>query len=525
MFAQVSHLARPQDSDRKLFLRLVPSSSHHLHPNHPMHKTSKSQPLRHEIRSLWAWESPVRRSGHCVLQHIPAEIYLVIFAYLRPRYDRYGTQRSDPKSINDLRSLSLVCRYFCAEILPWLFESVAFCPNLSKDATGDARASYISFCNSINRDEEFSKSLAIYIKHCSIRNWYDVSEIAGKAFLNLYIETLPNFVNLTTVSLSRMRLTPPLLAHIRRLQCLISLSIDRCNFADILAKHVPKLASRCKLRSFCLYTSEVSKSGYTPDSSILKEFLPMFMPLSDLRTDSWQLVQLLISSDTTPPKLEILDLHDIQSLDDTINCVDVLNEYLYRLPALASLTVTLDDSYLEDQDSSLLSLYRLQNLRYLCCPDYVLSKETILPDKLDDLDLAMIGINGAWEPITFLESFGLWPGRNQLIKLTIPHALVSDLFIERSTRIVLERLQTLVVIIDHSYEFRRGIQKSSADDIEAMVMSFSGTLEWIIENISMPNLQSTRFRRLRYRSEDWIWKKDESTGQWIFVGKDEEVDE
>ncbi|KAJ3775827.1 hypothetical protein FB446DRAFT_770199 [Lentinula raphanica] len=486
-----------------------------------MHGTFDSQPLRHETRSLWAWESPVRRSGHRALENIPAEIYLVIFAYLRPRYDLYGSQKSDPKRINDLRSLSLVCHYFCAEILPWLFESVALCPSQTKDATGRATASCISFCSSIKRDEQFATSLAIYIKHCSIRNWFDVSEIAGRAFLDLYIETLPSFVNLTTVSLSRIRLTPPLLAHIRRLQCLTSLSIVYCDFAGILPKHVQKFASRCKLKSFRLYFHRVHEALFLISNHILEEFLPMLMHLSDLRTNTWQFINFLIYHDITPPNLINLEMLSIRSLDVMRNCVDVLNKYLCRLPALASLTLTFDDSYSRDHASSLLSLHHLKKLHRLCCPDYVLSKETSLPDKLDEL--CLVGRRRALQPKLFLESFGLWPDRNQLIKLSIPYALVLHILRGTSTRsrIGFERLEHLDISLDDTFNTCHLIQKPPTDNIKAMVLLLGGTLWWIVREMSSPNLRLTGFR-LQDHSEHWIWGKDELTGQWTFVGKDEE---
>ncbi|KAJ4001158.1 hypothetical protein F5050DRAFT_88441 [Lentinula boryana] len=475
------------------------------------------KPYQNELRDIWDWESPVRCSGHRILEPIPAEIYLMIFDYLRARSDRYGLGKSAPKRFNDLRNLSLVCRYFCAEILPWLFESIIFHPISHKDAPGKDQMGYVSFCKSIERDEIFARSLALRVKHCTMRDWVDVPKTIAQAFLNVHINVLPHMANLTTVLLSRMRLVPPLLTHIRRLSHLESLTIDCCDFEEIFPKHVQKLALKCKLKSFRLYHRN-KEDIHRLDDSIAEEFIPLVMHLSELGTDNWRLIRTLISCDTPLSNLETLKIIFVEDLKP-------LCRYLYQLPALKSLTMDNIQSR-RSHSPYLISVPLMANLRHLTCPPHLISSLTGLHKLVslsfatcqeDDILSALIRVTPSPSP---------WRDMSQLVELCLPYAFAVSILKHPNparTEIGFAQLRTLIILLDECFLFSDWIYKDPARD--SITVSNEKTelydfFQAMVQKLYLPNVRSFSFRGL---AKDWVWDKEETTDQWKLVEEDDDV--
>ncbi|KAJ4481152.1 hypothetical protein J3R30DRAFT_3866162 [Lentinula aciculospora] len=464
-----------------------------------------------KLRDIWVWASPVRSSGLRILEPIPVELYLMIFDYIKPRKDSYEYERTILKRMNDLRNMSLVCRYFCAEILPWLFESLVFHPNLPKGDTGRNSMSYIPFCRSLNQGEILAKSLALQVKQCVIRDWLDVlnaNAAAAKAFLNIHMSALPYMTNLHTISLSRTRLVPSLLAHIRRLPNLQSLTINCCDFTEILPKHAQKYASRSKLKSFRLFLGDKEEDTvHPPDDLVLKEFLPLVMKLSKLGTDSWLFMNALFSSDALPSTLETLEILSVRDLS-------ILCEYLYRLPALASLTI--DCGHLATENP--ISLSHLTSLRHLTCllrlnfaGSHELDSLTLLASDTKNISLALV--NKAW------------PRVGRLIELCLPCMLVISIFLDPNSFLAgirLERLRQLTVISDDPFLDRREMDHSQGSigvPAKKGGMMIPAYLEVLMKKIEFPSLDCISFRD--GKNKDCIWKRKDLGNEWKPVEQEE----
>ncbi|KAJ3929237.1 MAG: hypothetical protein NXY57DRAFT_1017664 [Lentinula lateritia] len=482
-------------------------------------KIPRAKPCQTNLRDIWAWNPPVRRSGHRILDAIPAELYIMIFDYVKPRNDCYESKKTIIRRTNDLRNMSLVCRYFCAEILPWLFKSVVFHPGglyngVTTRAEKDAM-SYIPFCRSIKQDEKFARSLALQVKQCSIRDWLDApntNTAMVKAFLNTHIDSLPHLTNLTAITLSRMPLAPQLLAHIRRLLHLTSFTIDRCDFAEISPKHVQKLAAKSKLKSFRLWVRSKDDSDDEDDevhALVVKEFLPLIVNLSEFGTDSWLLMQALISChDTLPPLLETLE---ILSIRDT----KVLCEYLYKLPALTSLTM---DSALSTTVYSNISLSRLTSLRHLTCPPHFVSHFSG-SHELASLSFSTRRPDNSWVAIHNAAGVS-WPRVDQLLAFCLPYTLALGIGLDPTsfldgTGIVLDRLRKLTIISDECFILNSG---GTPDQNGGAAMS--KLVQILMKEARFPSLECILFRD--DDNKEWIWREDSSSGKWKPVPEEDE---
>ncbi|KAF9058528.1 hypothetical protein BDP27DRAFT_565562 [Rhodocollybia butyracea] len=130
------------------------------------------------LRDIRTWNSPERRSSitGMVLTPIPIELYDLIFSFVIPCSDG-ESEESTLKRMKDLRSLSVVCRLFCAEILPLVFRSVVF-QNTEETAVSRNQMSYVPFCASLKNGEIFAESLALQVQQCTIRDWIGASNLA-----------------------------------------------------------------------------------------------------------------------------------------------------------------------------------------------------------------------------------------------------------------------------------------------------------------------------------------------------------
>ncbi|KAJ3902696.1 hypothetical protein F5879DRAFT_990813 [Lentinula edodes] len=326
------------------------------------------------IRNIHQWNSPERRSSdHKQLSPIPLEIYLEIIDHIRPRDGIYISPQHVYECMNSLRNLALVCRYFCAQILPCLYKVLIFCPKPEEESLGNRRdvlsRTFIPFCQDINRGEAFAESLALEVTQCDIRDWIDVpSETLDtspvKASLDALIEALPAMTNLTSIVLSRTTLTPTLLENILRLEKLASLRIQCCDLAGMTTKVIHDFASRVKLQTFHFFSNVMQDEQLVSSAGASeKELLSLLMNVSTFGTDSWPLISAMIASDAVP-SFQTLDIFDI--LDPAALC-----DFLCRISTLTSLTL---DGVAPTEDSYFLVLSNLKQLRHLSCPPCLISR-------------------------------------------------------------------------------------------------------------------------------------------------------
>ncbi|KIK66147.1 hypothetical protein GYMLUDRAFT_960526 [Collybiopsis luxurians FD-317 M1] len=245
---------------------------------------------------------------------------------------------------------------------------------------------FVPFCRALNQGETFAESLASMVEHCTFRDWFGFlagPNPAARAFLKFSMEALPNMPNITTLALYRIRLNPDpkrsnadrdrripsMLSTIQNLPHLSSLTLDSCDFREVTANAIEKFASRANLETFCLFLRE-DPLIMPPCDNITKEFLPLIKNLTKLGTDSWTLIQILISPNVSSSlrTLEALNILDLHSFSD----------YLYRTPSLESLTVdhlpqVLPLHSLAGQVGDAISLSQLPNLRHLSCPPHATS--------------------------------------------------------------------------------------------------------------------------------------------------------
>ncbi|KJA22580.1 hypothetical protein HYPSUDRAFT_54889 [Hypholoma sublateritium FD-334 SS-4] len=116
------------------------------------------------------WSYPERRSPDGkALSHIANEIYMHIVDYIKCH--ALGGLTNDPLVRRDLRSLSAVCRFFCAVTAPWLFQSICFdglCP------AGQSGAS--SFCRKLLAGDQAAQLMAQYVTKCEFLSWETVGK-------------------------------------------------------------------------------------------------------------------------------------------------------------------------------------------------------------------------------------------------------------------------------------------------------------------------------------------------------------
>ncbi|KAF9477206.1 hypothetical protein BDN70DRAFT_881421 [Pholiota conissans] len=184
--------------------------------------------------STLTWSSPVRKSNGLELCPIPNEIYLDILEYIRPPHD--ATESIFATAKRDLSSLALVCRFFSATTLPWIFENVCFSGSIGTRNTSAASES--SFCRSILKGSGTARAMAGYVKKCVFQSWLsdDGDEWFREELIGLYLDALAFMPNIEELTLMETTITRDLLKAIGGLQKLSTLTINLCPCAPNL-KH------------------------------------------------------------------------------------------------------------------------------------------------------------------------------------------------------------------------------------------------------------------------------------------------
>ncbi|KIK58825.1 hypothetical protein GYMLUDRAFT_74818 [Collybiopsis luxurians FD-317 M1] len=315
---------------------------------------------------------PVRRFGHRILSDIPLEIYAEIFAYFEPPKSLAYSSRSNPiarKRIQDLCSLSLVCRLFRLETRHLIFTSVALRPDVDEQAIAQARESktYNSFYRTLHAIQ-IPPVLIPHIRQCIFPDWWDFFDTTrcenAKAFLNKRGEALLQMTSLTSVTFFNTVLTSHILMALRDIPNLKSLSVECCKISSGMNLRV--LMSRLKnLSSFKLLAQDET-GAYLNTYEQLRGFVPLIPNLTELYTDSNAILSYLISEGVFP-RLQTLTF--VRICLTTWHAANLVR-FLKQTPTLVSLTLDIDTGRMTDTISRL-SLCDLPNLRHLSCPPHL----------------------------------------------------------------------------------------------------------------------------------------------------------
>ncbi|KAF5353704.1 hypothetical protein D9758_008697 [Tetrapyrgos nigripes] len=226
--------------------------------------------------------APERRIGEKTLTPIPCEIYNEIFSHIQPE---------DELSLDDCKriwfALGKVCWFFCAMGIRRVFESVIV--SGGETPKDQDQPCYYEFCKQVVDGKLVLSSFTSDVQECIIQDW--VGEVFLESFWReLYGKAVRKMKNITALSIVRAPLIRLLFGSIRDMANLQSLSINACPFgAGVTVEHVKKL------RSLRLKKLEVlSMDGRLPlDLHLALDCL--LDHLEEFHTDSWLLVELLIS--------------------------------------------------------------------------------------------------------------------------------------------------------------------------------------------------------------------------------------
>ncbi|OAX39704.1 hypothetical protein K503DRAFT_799426 [Rhizopogon vinicolor AM-OR11-026] len=146
----------------------------------------------------FSWSTPLRRNGQTDLPLIPNEIYLAIFECIAP-----SGQPLSEQDIETFSALALVCRFFCAVMLPRVFERVVFFGNTTSNRMKAFRKT--TWARQIVVNTEPAKSVALYVKECHFKDWCAPKEMQQFLFpfSTLYCRAMACMTNIRKVEFCR----------------------------------------------------------------------------------------------------------------------------------------------------------------------------------------------------------------------------------------------------------------------------------------------------------------------------------
>jgi len=260
----------------------------------------------------YIYVAPGRFAGTKELPLIPNEVYFDIFDYIEP---------SDLMSVSEykriLSNLTLVCRFFCAVLLPRIFKSLTFSgrPHRKSDTPG-----YPSFCRALIRGKEPACSLALHVRECTFSQWDCYANRLQRVFngfLRIYHPPIARMLNLESLVLSCMSVSKKLIQAMSKLTRLKALVMYNC--------YVNK--DICKLSSLKLVTLEFHGDWY------IRELLELISPaLRVFRTGEWDFARDFMTG-TAQCHIEELE---ISLVEDVI----VLRQFLERTPSIRKLKIS-----------------------------------------------------------------------------------------------------------------------------------------------------------------------------------------
>ena len=265
-----------------------------------------------------------------------------IFDYVKCR--ALGGLDNDPLVRRDLRSLSAVCRFFCATTAPWLFQFVSFDGLYPANQPGMS-----NFCRKLLAGDRAARLMAQYVTKCELFRWEPVSDDdwTHTEFMAMYTEALIHMPNIEELRLTETGITKGLLRSMTLLPKLSRLDLAQCFLTeDVTTKHLKKLSS--------LKLQFLSFEGGTPDDIVQYFNLDTIL---HLKVVSWHFSSHSLTNHGLLP-LETFDCllpHAKEPAD--------MEAFFSRTPALKFLRfATFDISYLPAFQGNRQLLQRLQHV-------------------------------------------------------------------------------------------------------------------------------------------------------------------
>ncbi|KAH7928783.1 hypothetical protein BV22DRAFT_1030352 [Leucogyrophana mollusca] len=292
---------------------------------------------------VFSWTTPERRLGHRALPIVPNEIYLEIIDTVEasgspgPRLTR--------ACIRTLSNLALVCRFFCAMVLPRIFKSVTF----YGDAGPSDVARKTAWCRQINGGKEPALSLALYVTDCQFKNWLGTSWVHD-GFSALYAKAMSRMSNLASVAFYDCAVKEPHWGALCQLGRLESLVFNHCNVAPPPPEQATLGVMRLKI-----ITSEILEHSVHEFARAVASPSLRFLKTDDISVAD-EIAHHLAGGE---PALEELHLRDIDHHD-----IVTLHAILAHTgPAITHLSVRASASLWLQLELTAASLPRVRSLR------------------------------------------------------------------------------------------------------------------------------------------------------------------
>ncbi|PPQ96906.1 hypothetical protein CVT26_005893 [Gymnopilus dilepis] len=264
----------------------------------------------------------------------------------------------------DLYSIALVCQYFSAVVLPWIFEHVELDLYRKDDLSLYSR--HASLCRHILEGGNLVATITQQVKTCAI-NWSDFDDREDtdeepRNLLTLHSRAIPYMVNIQTLSMHSTPMTNDLFSTVTKLPQLASLSLKYCTLCEDLDHFRLEEFSRLSLKSLTLMFDERFPVKQIHRLRDLLDYVNL-RTLTDLSTNCWRLCMRL-GDESNPVVLEELEI-------DLIYDVDILYKLLLRCPALRIFRLT-GDSHTVDNRALILPPETLRHLTCVEAPPSVL---------------------------------------------------------------------------------------------------------------------------------------------------------
>ena len=136
--------------------------------------------------------APSRQSQDRTLDPLPVELYTHILNHFAPRNFDYPVTRGEHK---ELVNIALVCRCFCATVLPWIFHT------LSWPYDGNAMT---TLCQGLVQNAPAAEALALFVKKASVLQKPMESSLATDAFIRLHLNGVCRMKELRSLTLSHI---------------------------------------------------------------------------------------------------------------------------------------------------------------------------------------------------------------------------------------------------------------------------------------------------------------------------------
>ncbi|KIK58745.1 hypothetical protein GYMLUDRAFT_74778 [Collybiopsis luxurians FD-317 M1] len=292
----------------------------------------------------------------CNLLLLPLETKSEIISYLKP---------------GDVLKLSSTCHVMREILFSTVFHRIVIRPNIDDEVMKRARTCKTrnSLYRILNQDGYIPENILPYARHCVIPLWRTLcsplQDHAVDALLGAYSNSFLR-LNLESLILFCVPLTPSLLSNMRELSHLKSLALQSCEFGHVSVTNVRNVVMALKLEKLEITKASWWGASNKDQNGIIEALFSITGNLVELKHDDHKLAKALASTPIVPP-LQVLHIR-YKEFKDAVN-------FICRIPTLVTLSI--DEHYrsglstflehLTDPDLTI-SLSSFPRLRQLTCP-------------------------------------------------------------------------------------------------------------------------------------------------------------